>query len=150
MIQTYMELALEEAQKAYELGEVPVGAVVVLNNEIISRSHNLREKKKDPTAHAEILAIQQAAKALGGWRLENCEMYVTLEPCPMCAGAIYQARLRKLYIGAKDPKAGAAGTLYNIVSDSRLNHCVFVESGILEESCSAILKRFFSELRKKK
>jgi tRNA(adenine34) deaminase len=115
----FMREALAEAQKAYQLDEVPIGAVVVKNGEVIGRGHNLRESKKDPTLHAEIIAIRQAAAVLGGWRLTDCDLYVTIEPCPMCAGAILQARIRRLIFGARDPKAGCAGSLYNLLEDTR-------------------------------
>ena len=142
-----MEQALEEAQKAFDLGEVPVGAVIVKEDQIIARGHNLTETTKDPTAHAEMLAIRQAAEVLGGWRLTGCSMYVTLEPCSMCAGALVWSRMENLYIGALDPKAGACGSVLNITNNEQLNHRVHVEHGIMEEECSEILKRFFRELR---
>lgn len=145
----YMKEALEEAKKAFELGEVPVGAVIVKDDQIISRAHNLTETMKDPTAHAEMLAIRKAAEALGGWRLIGCSMYVTLEPCSMCAGAIVWSRIEHLHIGALDPKAGACGSVLNIVDNEKLNHRVHVEHGIMEEECSQILKKFFAELRER-
>ncbi len=145
-----MSLAILEAQKAAELGEVPVGAVVVKDGEVIAKAHNLREINKNPLAHAEIIAIDMASKHLGGWRLENCDMYVTLEPCIMCAGAIYQSRIRNLYFGASDPKSGAVQSLYNVLSDDRLNHQVNVYSGICEDICSKLLKDFFAQLRSSK
>ncbi len=129
------------------MGEVPIGAVVVSDGEIIARAHNQRENLADPTAHAEILAIQQAAGKLRQWRLLNCAIYVTKEPCPMCAGAIYQARLKRLVYGTADEKAGAAGTLLNLVEDSRLNHQVEVIRGILEYDCLRLLQSFFKEKR---
>ncbi len=149
MHEKFMALALEEAQKAAAIGEVPIGAVIVQNGIVVGRGHNLRETTKDPTAHAEMIAIQDAAKQLGGWRLIQCEMYVTIEPCPMCAGAIFQSRIDKLYIGSMDPKGGAVGSLYNIVQDQRLNHQVEVETGILQEACSSVMKEFFRALRNK-
>ncbi len=149
MKEFYMKEALIEAQKAMNLGEVPIGAVIVKGEEIISRAYNLRETAKDPTAHAEILAIRQAAQALGGWRLNGCDLYVTVEPCPMCAGAIILARIERLFIGTMDPKGGAAGSLFNIPEDGRLNHTTSVETGILQEECSAIMKEFFKKIRKK-
>ncbi len=149
MNEQFMAIALEEAQKAFRKGEVPIGAVVVHNGIVIGRGHNLRETSNDPTAHAEMIAIREASAVLGGWRLIDCDLYVTIEPCPMCAGAIYQSRVENLYIGAMDPKAGAAGSLYNIPEDERLNHLVNVERGILEEPCSRIMKDFFKRLRNK-
>ena len=143
----YMDYALKEAKNAAEMGEVPIGAVIVKNGEILASAHNLCESLKDPTAHAEILAIREAAKALGGWRLTGCQMYVTLEPCSMCAGAIVWARIEKLYIGAMEPKSGACGSLYNIVQDQRLNHYVEVETGLMEEQCRHILRSFFRRRR---
>ena len=144
---SYMEEALREANKAYNLGEVPVGAVVVKDGEIVGRGHNLTETSGDPTMHAEMLAIREAAERLGGWRLTGCSMYVTLEPCSMCAGALVWSRIEKLYIGAKDPKAGACGSVFNIVESDKLNHRLEVEYGIMEKESSEILKRFFKELR---
>ncbi|HAI20903.1 MAG TPA: tRNA-specific adenosine deaminase [Clostridiales bacterium UBA8153] len=143
-----MELALAEAHKAYDLREVPIGAVIVLSDRVIGRGHNLRESSGDPTAHAEMLAIQQAARNLGTWRLDNTVMYVTVEPCPMCAGALVLARVRQLVFGAPDPKAGACGSLMNIVEDQRLNHRLGVVSGVMAEACAALLQRFFQEIRK--
>ena len=146
----FMRYALKEAYKAYEKDEAPVGAVIVLDGEIIARGHNEREKKNDPTLHAEMTAIRKAAKKLGSWRLDNCEMYVTLEPCTMCAGAILQARIKKLFIGAMDPKAGAAGSVIDVMHVEKFNHEVDVIYGILQEECSLILKKFFKELRERK
>jgi len=143
----YMREALEEARKAYDLGEVPIGAVVVLNNEIIGRGHNLREVLKDSTAHAEIMAMRQAATKLGGWRLSEATLYSTIEPCPMCAGAIVQFRVQTLVYGAADPKAGAVDSLVDLVRDPRFNHRVEVISGVLKEECASIIKDFFRELR---
>lgn len=145
-----MQAALEEAKKAAALGEVPVGAVIVKDGEIISRGHNEVETRKDPTAHAEMLAIRRAAETLGGWRLTGCRMFVTAEPCSMCAGAIVWSRIEKLYIGTADPKSGACGSLFNIPQDSRLNHFTDIEIGLLQEECSCIMKDFFKQLRKKK
>ena len=146
----YMLEALEEAKKAYELGEVPIGAVVEKDGEIIGRGHNLTETAKDPTAHAEMIALRQAAERLGGWRLLGCNLYVTAEPCAMCAGAIVWSRIEKLYIGTMDPKGGACGSVFNIPQEPRLNHYVEIETGIMQQECQEILKTFFKELRKKK
>lgn len=141
--------ALKEAKKAFELGEIPIGAVIVKDEEIIARGHNLREITKDPTAHAEIIAIRRASEVLGGWRLTNCDLYVTIEPCPMCAGAIMMSRINKLFIGSMDPKGGAAGSLYNIVNDDRLNHRTEIIYDVLRDECSSIMKEFFKRLRNK-
>lgn len=143
----WMELAFREAQKAYEEGEVPIGAIVVFENRIIGKGYNLTEKLQDPTAHAEMIAITAAAESLGSRRLLDTTLYVTLEPCPMCAGAIVLARIPALVFGCSDPKNGACGTLYNIVQDQRLNHRVNVVSGVLENRCSLILSDFFRKLR---
>jgi len=145
----YMRQALSEAQKAYEQGEVPVGCIIVHNNTIIARGYNQREKLQDPTAHAEMLAITSAASALGSWRLEDTKMYVTLEPCPMCAGAIILSRIPEVYFGAFDPKAGCCGTLMNLLSDTRFNHQPNVVSGICANECSSLLTKFFQEIRQK-
>ena len=142
--------ALKEAEKARDLGEVPIGAVVVRDGIIVGRGHNLTETSKDPTAHAEIQAIRQAAATLGGWRLIGCEMYVTAEPCAMCAGAIVWSRIETVHIGTMDPKAGACGSVFNIVQEEKLNHRVNIERGLLQEECSQILKDFFRALRKTK
>ncbi len=147
--ESYMREALLEAQKAFEKGEVPVGAVVEHDGVIIGRGHNLTETTKDPTGHAEMIAIRQAAETLGGWRLSGCRLYVTTEPCSMCSGAIVLSRIEKLYIGTMDPKAGACGSLTNIPQDPRLNHFVEIETGILQEECARLLKEFFRELRKR-
>jgi len=143
----FMRMAIDEARKGAFIGEIPVGAVIVSEGEIIARAHNQRENLADPTAHAEILALQQAAGKLKQWRLVGCELYVTKEPCPMCAGAIYQARLKRLIYGVTDGKAGAAGTLYNIVDDERLNHQVEVTEGVLEQDCRELLQDFFKKRR---
>lgn len=143
----YMKEALAEAEAAGRLGEVPIGAVIVRDGEIIARGHNLTETRKDPTAHAEMNAIRQAAEVLGGWRLPGCEMYVTCEPCAMCAGALVWSRIEKLYIGAMDPKAGACGSIFDIVEEPRLNHRIQVERGVMAEECSQLLKDFFAQLR---
>ncbi len=145
----FMKEALVEAQKAYKLKEVPIGAIVVKEGIIIGRGHNLRETSKDPTAHGEIIAIREASQTLGGWRLMDCDLYVTIEPCPMCAGATMLSRVKRLIIGAMDPKGGAAGSLINIPEDSRFNHKVEIITGVLEEECSQIMKDFFKELRSK-
>lgn len=146
----YMSIALKYANKSLLSGDVPIGAIIVLNNKIIGRGYNKVEKLKNPNAHAEIIAIEQAVKKIDYKHLLECEMYVTLEPCSMCAGAIVLARLKKIYIGASDPKTGACGSLYNIVNDNRLNHRCEIEYSVLENECSSIIKGFFSELRKKK
>ena len=142
-----MEEALQEARKAAAEGEVPIGAVIVREGEIIARAHNKTEQDKDPTAHAEMLAIRKAAEHLGGWRLTGCSMFVTTEPCSMCAGAIVWSRIEKLYIGTMDPKAGACGSLMNIPQDSRLNHYVEIETGLMREECAGLMKDFFRKLR---
>ena len=144
----FMKEALKEAQKAYEKLEVPVGAVIVKDGKIIARAHNQKETKKDTTKHAEILAIQKASKKLESWRLIDCEMYVTLEPCSMCAGAIINSRIKKIYIGTLDEKTGAAGSVFNLFEDYTFNHKVEIEKGILQKDCEQILKDFFKELRK--
>ncbi len=143
----WMEQAFKEAEKAYEKGEIPIGAVIVYQNSIIGKGHNLTESLQDPTAHAEVLAITAAADYLGSRRLLDTAMYVTLEPCSMCAGAIVLARIPMLIFAAADPKAGACGSLYNIVQDDRLNHRVKMISGVLENKCSLILSDFFRKLR---
>ena len=145
-----MRQALKEARKAYEKGEVPVGAVIVKDHKIIARSHNIKEIKKDTTKHAEILAIQKASKKLESWRLLDCEMYVTLEPCSMCAGALIQARIKKVYIGAMDPKTGACGSVLNLLKDYKFNHIVEIETNVMKEECENLLKDFFRLLRSKK
>ena len=144
----FMKEALKEAKKAYEKLEVPVGAVIVKDGKIIARGHNLKETKKDTTRHAEIIAIEKASKKLGAWRLLECEMYVTLEPCSMCAGAMINSRIKKLYIGAIDEKTGAVGSVLNLLEDYKFNHNIEVEKGILKEDCEKILKDFFKDLRK--
>ena len=144
----FMKEALKEAQKAYDKLEVPVGAVIVKDGKIIARAHNLKETKYDTTKHAEILAIQKASKKLETWRLLDCEMYVTLEPCSMCAGALINSRIKKVYIGTMDEKTGAAGSVLNLFKDYTFNHKVEVEKGILKEECESLLKDFFKMLRK--
>lgn len=147
MYEDYMRVALEEARTAFRQGEVPVGAVIVKEGRIISKAHNLIETLSDATAHAEILAIRKAGQKMKGWRLEGCTLAVTLEPCPMCAGAIVEARIKKLVIGAFDFKTGAAGSVYNIVQDRRFNHRVEVLYGVLQDECSELLKEFFRDKR---
>jgi tRNA(adenine34) deaminase len=143
----FMQEALAEARLALEIGEVPIGAVVVVDGEVVGRGHNRRETENDPTAHAEIMAIQAAAKYLNRWRLTDAALYVTLEPCPMCAGAIVNARIKRLVFGAYDPKAGAVASLMNLVQDRRLNHYVEVYDGICQRECAELLRSFFQELR---
>lgn len=148
MDKKFMKEAINEALKAYELKEIPIGAVIVRNEEIVGRGYNLKETLKDATLHAEISAIKDACKNLGGWRLPGCTMYVTLEPCAMCAGALVNARVERLVIGTKDYKTGACGSVLNIVQMENLNHQIEVEFGVLEDECAKMLKEFFSELRK--
>ena len=159
--ETYMRLAIEEARKAAEADEVPIGAVVVYEPidpgtrrplaepKVIARAGNQRERKKDPAGHAEFVAMLQAARELDAWRLEHCTVYVTLEPCIMCAGLMHQARIRRCVYGAPDPKAGALGTLYRINEDERLNHTFEVTSGVLQDECASLLKEFFAVKRRK-
>ena len=142
-----MGAALEEAQQAFSLGEAPVGAILVHEGTIIARGHNRREWQQDPTAHAELLVIQQAAEQLQSWRLIDTTLYVTLEPCLMCAGAMLQARIPRLVFGTLDPKAGACGSLFTVHQDSRLNHQIDSRHGVQEESCRNILKKFFQQIR---
>jgi tRNA(adenine34) deaminase len=142
-----MRLALAEARQAFDEGEVPIGAVIAFQERVIAAAHNQREALRDPTAHAEMVAITQAAEALGSWRLLDCTLYVTLEPCPMCAGAIVQARMPTVVYGTTDPKAGACHTLYQITADSRLNHQSAVIGGVLADECRAILQEFFLQQR---
>jgi tRNA(adenine34) deaminase len=146
----FMLEAIKEAKKAEELDEVPIGAIIVLNGEVIARAHNLRETKQSSIAHAEVLAIDEACRKLGTWRLEDVVLYVTLEPCPMCAGAIMLSRVKKVVYGARDPKGGCAGTFMNILQDERFNHQSEVVSGVLVEECGALLSDFFRNLREKK
>jgi len=143
----YMKEAIKEAIKAYQKEEVPVGAVIVKNGEIIARAHNLKETKNDTICHAEILAIQKASKKIKAWRLENCELYVTLEPCTMCAGAIINSRIKRVIIGASDPKTGACGSVLNLFEDYKFNHKPECEIGIMQEECEKLLKDFFKNLR---
>ena len=142
-----MGIALELAGMAKDMGEVPVGAVVVFENRIIGKGFNKRESTNSPLSHAEIDAIMEASRELDSWRLEDCELFVTLEPCIMCSGAIVQSRIKRVVFGARDPKAGAVRSLYSLLEDSRLNHRVDVEEGVLAESCSEILTNFFREIR---
>ena len=146
----YMRAALREAKKAYALGEVPIGCVLVADDKIIARGYNRRKTDKNTLSHAETNAIRKASKKTGDWRLEQCTMYVTLEPCQMCAGAIVQARIPKVYIGTMNPKAGCAGSVLNLLEVPAFNHQVKITKGILEEECSAMLSTFFRELREKK
>lgn len=146
----FMELALAEAQKAAAIGEVPIGAIVVHDNQVIGRAHNLRETSKNAVTHAELMAIQQSCEHLDNWRLENTTIYVTLEPCPMCAGAILQSRIPRVVYGARDIKAGCVHSLYNLLNDARFNHECEVTEGVLAEQCGAILTQFFQDLRARK
>ena len=146
----FMEAAIEEAQKALTLNEVPIGAVIVYNDEIIARGYNLRESSQTTLSHAELVAIQEANEKIGSRRLEDCTLYVTLEPCPMCAGAIVQSRIKRVVYGATDPKAGCAGTLMNLLNEPRFNHQVELTAGVLQTECAALLTDFFRALRKRK
>ena len=150
MEKKFMQEAIKEAKKAYKKLEVPVGAVIVKDGEIIAKAHNLKETKFDTTKHAEILAIQRASKKLKSWRLIDCEMYITLEPCSMCAGAIINSRIKKIYIGTMDEKTGAAGSKLNLFKDYTFNHNLEVETNVMQEECEKLLKDFFKELRKLK
>src|SRR5204863_9886560 len=141
--EAYMRMAYQEAEAALAENEVPIGAVIVHDNRVIAAAHNQREQLRDPTAHAEMIAITQAAEALGSWRLEGCTLYVTLEPCPMCAGAILQARVPVVVYGAADPKAGAVHTLFGLLSDRRLNHQAQIVPGVLADRCGELLTKFF-------
>ncbi len=145
----YMRLALKEAQKAEKIDEVPIGAIIVKDGKVIARAHNKKESKNQATRHAEIEAIEKATKKVNNWWLEDCDMYVTLEPCAMCAGALINSRLRAVYYGAHDKKAGCCGSLYNLPTDSRFNHRLTVEGGILEEECASILTNYFRKKRNK-
>jgi len=144
-----MQYAIREAMRAEEEGEVPVGCVIIHNGEIIGKAHNQRERLQDPTAHAEVLAITQAANKLGSWRLENTKLFVTLEPCPMCSGAIILARVAEVYFGAYDPKAGTCGTLMNLLEDKRFNHQPVVTPGLCADECGSLLTNFFRKIRGK-
>ncbi|MGM0884515.1 MAG: tRNA adenosine(34) deaminase TadA [Bacillota bacterium] len=147
--QKWMLEAIAEARNAEQIGEVPIGAVIVRNNEIIGRGHNLRETRFDPTAHAEMVAIRDACDRIGAWRLLDCTLYVTLEPCPMCAGAIVQSRIKRVVYGTSDPKAGCAGTLMNLLQEPRFNHETELTSGILGPECALLLTQFFRRLRER-
>lgn len=146
----YMREAVRQAKKAAQAGDVPIGCVIVSGDKIIARAYNQRNKKKTTLAHAELLAIQKASKKTGDWRLEECTMYITLEPCQMCAGAIVQARIPRVVIGAMNPKAGCAGSVLNILQVEQFNHQVDIQKGVLEEECSQMLSDFFRQLRRKK
>lgn len=148
--QMFMRLAIEEARKAEALEEVPIGAIITYKDEVIASAHNLRETSQNAVTHAEVLAIQQANSFIGSWRLEETTLYVTLEPCPMCAGAILQSRIPRVVYGARDAKAGAVDSLYRLLSDERLNHQCEVVEGVLEEECGFLLTDFFRKLRAKK
>jgi tRNA(adenine34) deaminase len=148
MHEAYMHLALMQAQEALREDEVPVGAVIVHEDRVVAAAHNQRQQLRDPTAHAEMIAITQAADALRDWRLEGCTLYVTLEPCPMCAGAILQARIPHVVYGAADPKGGAVGSLFNLLADARLNHRAQVIPGVLADACAEVLTRFFAAQRR--
>ncbi|WP_102693411.1 tRNA adenosine(34) deaminase TadA [Rummeliibacillus pycnus] len=146
----FMQLAIEEAQKAESLGEVPIGAVIVYQNQVIASAHNLRETSQNAVTHAELMAIQRACDVIGSWRLEETTLYVTLEPCPMCAGAILQSRIPRVVYGARDSKAGCVDSLYHLLNDSRFNHECQVTEGVLADQCSGLLTNFFRELRARK
>lgn len=146
----YMREAIKQAKKAYEINEVPIGCVIVCEDKIISRGYNRRTTDKNPLAHAEMIAIKKASKKVGDWRLEDCTMYVTLEPCQMCSGAIVQSRMKKVVVGCMNAKAGCAGSILNLLQMDEFNHRVELETGVLEEECSLLMKNFFKELRKAK
>ncbi|MFC4410217.1 tRNA adenosine(34) deaminase TadA [Chungangia koreensis] len=146
----FMRLAIEEAKKAGAIGEVPIGAVIVCNDEVIAAAHNLRETTQNAVTHAELMAIQEACQKVGSWRLEDMTLYVTLEPCPMCSGAILQSRIPRVVYGARDPKAGAVDSLYQLLNDRRLNHECEVAEGVLSDECGMLLTTFFRELREKR
>ena len=148
--QHYMSLAIEEANKAGAKGEVPIGAIIVHNGNVIARAHNLRETTRNAVTHAELMAIQQACEALDNWRLEDTILYVTLEPCPMCAGAILQSRIPRVVYGARDPKAGCVDSLYRLLNDERFNHQCEVKENVLADECGGLLSQFFRDLREKK
>lgn len=145
----YMKEAIKQAQKAYVIGEVPIGCIIVHEDKVIGRGYNRRITDKNTLSHAELNAIKKASKKLNDWRLDNCEMFITLEPCQMCSGAIVQSRIKKVYIGSMNPKAGCAGSILNLLQVPQFNHQVEIETGILAEQCSQMLKQFFRELREK-
>ncbi len=145
----YMKQAIKQAKKAYELKEVPIGCVIVYDGKVIGRGYNRRTIDKNTLAHAELIAIRKASKKMGDWRLEDCTMYVTLEPCQMCSGAIVQSRMKKVVIGCMNPKAGCAGSIFNLLQVEQFNHQVEIETGVLEKECSALMRQFFKELREK-
>ena len=146
----WMELALTYAQKAFDMNEVPVGAIIVYKGECIAAAHNLRESHQDPTAHAELLALRIASQHIGSWRLEECTLYVTLEPCPMCAGALWLSRIERCVFGTSDPKSGYLGSLNNLMEEPKLNHHYQIEGGVLADDCADILRTFFRRIRKNK
>lgn len=146
----YMKMAIAQAKKAWKIDEVPIGCVIVFQDKVIARGYNRRNTDKNTLSHAELNAIRKASRKLGDWRLDDCEMYITLEPCQMCSGAIVQSRIKKVYIGCMNPKAGCAGSVLNLLQVEKFNHKVIIENGILEEECSNMLKSFFRELREKK
>ena len=148
--ENYMKEAIKQAKKAYAIGEVPIGCVIVYEGKIIGRGYNRRTIDKNPLAHAELIAIKKASKKMGDWRLEDCTLYVTLEPCQMCSGAIVQARMKKVVVGCMNPKAGCAGAILNLLQVEQFNHQVELEIGVLQEECSLMMKNFFKELRKAK
>lgn len=150
MDEKFMYAAIAEAKKAEKLNEVPIGAVIVHNDQIIATGHNIRESTQTTLSHAELLAIEKANEVIGSWRLDECTLYVTLEPCQMCAGAIVQSRIKRVVFGAFDPKAGCAGTLMNLLTDERFNHQAELTSGVLEEECRELLTNFFRKLRERK
>lgn len=143
----YMQLALEEAEKAAAMGEIPIGAVLVCDNQVVAAAHNLRETKQDATAHAEMLVIREACAKLRRWRLSGCSLYVTVEPCPMCSGGIVNSRIDKVVYGCPDVKAGGAESIFNIITNPNLNHRADVRSGVCEEACAGVMKRFFKRRR---
>ncbi len=149
-VEKFMKEALKQAKKAYEKKEIPVGAVIVKNNKIIARAYNKKEETQNAIQHAEIIALQKASRKLNSWRLTDCEMYVTLEPCSMCAGALIQARIKKVYIGTMDEKTGSCGSVLNLLEDYTFNHKVEIETGIMQKQCEKLLKQFFKELRNNK
>lgn len=145
----FMKLALKEGRKALAIGEVPIGAVLVSDGKVVARAHNTKEKNRSALEHAEINAIRKASKKLGRWRLTDCDLYVTIEPCAMCAGALVQSRIGKLYIGSMDPKAGACGSVVNLLQEDKFNHKIHIESGLFEKEARDLMHLFFDQLRKK-